>query len=235
MPTFVQDCPRCHAKRMTFDIVADVLVSIQYDWKSYFEICGICRRCKRLSVSLISLHSAANRATFASTGKVVAQGGDLASWFEFERYITVADLSSKPAPDALPDDITSAFVEGTRCLAITCPNAAGAMFRLCLDLATKGLLPDEGQPDDPDKHTRRNLAPRLRYLFDKGLLSAELKPLSDAVKGNGDDGAHEGSLTDEEAEDIYDFAFELLDRIYSQPARLAAAAKRRVDRRREKN
>ena len=233
MPTIVQNCPRCSAKNMTFDVVSDIYVGSKYDWQRYFEICSICRKCHSHVVSLISLRDAKNKDVFKENGKLIQQGGDLAQWFNFDRFITIADSEAKPLPDSLPEPIKSAFFEGVRCIAIGCPNAAGAMFRLCLDLATRGLLPELDIQDGPDKHTRRNLAPRLRWLFENEKLHQDLNDLSSAVKGNGDDGAHEGSLTAADAEDIYDFSYELLNRIYSQPARLASAAKRRTDRRGE--
>ena len=233
MATFVQNCPRCSAKKMTFDVVSDVYVGSQYGWVRYFEICSICRKCKVHTISQISLCDVKNKDNFKKSGELMQLAGDLAIWFKFERFITNADTESKPSPDSLPEQISSAFSEGVRCLAIACPNAAGAMFRLCLDLATQGLLPDLEAQGGPDRHTRRNLAPRLLWLFENGILQQDLDELSKAVKGNGDDGAHEGSLTADDAEDIYDFSYELLSRIYSQPARLAAASKRRLESRKE--
>lgn len=81
------------------------------------------------------------------------------------------------------------------------------------------------------EYTRRNLAPRLEWLFDNGRLPADLRDLSAAVKDDGNDGAHDGNLSEEDAEDIYDFAYALLERIYTEPARLKARAARAAARR----
>ncbi len=44
------------------------------------------------------------------------------------------------APEHLPKDVKTAFDEGASCMASGCFNAGAAMFRLCLDLATKPML-----------------------------------------------------------------------------------------------
>ena len=230
MPTFVQDCPRCNANRMTFDVIADVRVGKLYNWQQVFEVYAVCRRCGHPSQMRLLLENIRREDEFEASGSLMKQKGDLAEAFRFDRFVTVADAASKPAPPDLPEDISAAFEEGARCLAIGCANAAGAMFRLALDLATKRLLPPVEIEGGPSKHDRRNLAPRLRWLFDQGGLPRDLRDLSKAVKETGDDGAHEGSLDAAEAEDIYDFAYARLDRMYSEPARLAAAAKRREER-----
>lgn len=216
---------------MTFDILADVLVHIQHRWQLVFEICSKCRRCERPSLSVIELRRPEDRDSFGNAPTVLNVKGDVSSLFVFGRYVGLADIAAKPVPDDLPEEIAAAFKEGARCAAIGCYNAAGAMFRLCLDLATKGLLPPLETEGGPDKQARRNLAPRLRWLFDNQRLPNELRDLSDAVKANGDDGAHEGVLKLADAEDIYDFAFALLGRLYTDPARIAAAEQRRLARR----
>ncbi|WP_413716441.1 DUF4145 domain-containing protein [Sphingobium sp. B11D3D] len=156
--------------------------------------------------------------------------GDLSNFVNSWGFLDWASVNAPPAPDELPDSVRAAFEEGARCLAVRCPNAASAMFRLCLDLATKELLPKETEGEGPSKQERRNLAPRLRWLFHHGRLPAELEGLSQAVKDNGDDGVHEGALTEEDAQDIHEFAFMLLERIYTLPARLEASKLRRLER-----
>lgn len=232
MPTFVLDCPRCLSKSTTFDVVADTHVGCEYNWVHLFEICAVCRRCLHPSLAKVSLNKPAVKDRFRESGSMMKYSEpDLSSIFSFRRFVHLADIASLPAPPDLPAEITKAFEEGTRCLAVEAPNAASAMFRLCLDIASKSLLPPEDQEGGPDKQSRRNLAPRLRWLFDNRLLPADLKALSSAVKDHGDEGAHEGCLDQHDAEDIYDFAFALLDRLYSEPARIEAATARRAARR----
>ena len=152
--------------------------------------------------------------------------------FEIERYINISDLGTVSPPKHLPGEVKVAFEEATRTLAIECWNAAGCMFRSCIDLATKQLLPKE-ETSGLDKHTRRYLALRLKWLFDTNLLPENLRDLSLCVKEDGNDAVHEVTLKKEDAEDLLDFTVALLERIFTEPGKLEIARKRRDQRRKE--
>jgi hypothetical protein len=115
-------------------------------------------------------------------------------------------------------------------MAIGCYNAAGTMFRLCIDLATKAMLP-EGEADGPNQRIRRSLGLRLPWLFDSSILPEALRELSACIKDDGNDGAHEGTLSKKDAEDILDFTGVILERIYTEQKRLELAKERRDARR----
>jgi hypothetical protein len=51
---------------------------------------------------------------------------------------------------------------------------------------------------------RRDLGLRLPWLFDNGLLPADLRELAHCIKEEGNDGAHAGTLAKEDAEDLLD-------------------------------
>ena len=118
------------------------------------------------------------------------------------------------------------------CLSVKCFNAAGTMFRLCVDHATTALLPDANS-NGLNSAIRRSLGLRLHWLFENGHLPQALKDLSHAVKEDGNDGAHAGLLTEQDAEDLLDFTVALLERLYTEPKRLELAVARRAARRNE--
>jgi hypothetical protein len=220
---------------MTFEVLADNFIG-KVNYQPTFEVAGRCRGCFRISLFLLAVQqSMLSFTTFDASNKVSSYSGDLSRIMELVRVIGLADLKAKPTPSDLPTDIDLAFQEGARSLAARCPNAASAMFRLCLDLATAKLLPEPGTEGGPTDKERRDLAPRLRFLFRTGRLPEDLRELSTAVKANGDEGVHAGALTAEDAEDIYDFAYELLRRLYTDPARLAEAKRRRDERKAKGN
>jgi hypothetical protein len=99
------------------------------------------------------------------------------------------------------------------------------MFRLCVDLATRTMLP-EGEGQGLNRTVRRNLGLRLPWL--------SLRDLSTCIKDDGNDGAHEGTLSAQDAADILDFTYVLLERIYTEPKRIELAKERRAARRSEK-
>ena len=119
-------------------------------------------------------------------------------------------------------------------MSIGCFNAAGTMFRLCIDLSTRAMLPAE-EVEGLNPKVRRDLGLRLPWLFDNRILPDPLRELSSCVKDDGNDGAHEGTLKKEDADDLLDFTYALLEPIYTEPKRLQLAKERRLARRESKS
>ena len=67
--------------------------------------------------------------------------------------------------------------------------------------------------DGLDRQARRNLAPRLRWLFQSGLLPVALRELSSCVKEDGDDAVHDATLEKDDAQDLLDFTVALLGKV----------------------
>ncbi|MGZ2410738.1 uncharacterized protein DUF4145 [Sphingomonas sp. F9_3S_D5_B_2] len=233
-PTVVADCPRCGANQMTFEVLADVFTGTSYEWQSHHELAVRCRRCIRLSVLLVSLRDVGRKGAFTSHQTVVQIDGDIQPTFSVIRFLAVADLmGAAEPPEFLPADVEAAFREGARCMTIGCHNAAAAMFRLSLDLATKPLLPDPAVSNiaQPNKRQRYNLADRLDWLIEQGAIASSLASLAHNVRQDGNDGAHDGSLAEVDAADLLDFATALFERQYTEPERLQLAERRRDERR----
>lgn len=163
------------------------------------------------------------------TGLLKVEGA-LNKYVEIKGHISLKDGASIAAPEFLPMDIEAAFSEGATCVTVGCYNAAGTMFRLCVDMATRAMLPTEDVAGLNAK-TRRDLGLRLPWLFENGRLPESLKELSSCIKEDGNDGAHAGNLSEADAADLLDFLSALLQRIYTEPARLRLAQERRVARR----
>jgi hypothetical protein len=157
-------------------------------------------------------------------------------FFDVEGFISLRDQMTTPPPKHLPPAIEAAFKEGAACMAIECFNAGATMFRLCLDLASRPLLPEPSNAavPQPTSSQRRNLGPRLTWLFDNGKLPADLRGLASAVKDEGNDGAHAGSLTKADAEDLLDFTVAFLERQFTEPKKLQLVEQRRSQRRQPK-
>jgi len=233
MSELVADCPRCGAQSITFDLLQQNYLRSEYDWKSYFETFCICRKCQRSTVFVLSLKSYDHRDA-VSKGALLSLMSAVNTIMEVEGFIALKDQSAIDAPEHLPTDIEAAFREGAACYAVNCPNAAGTMFRLCVDLATRSRLPPDGTPGISSKQ-RRDLGLRLPWLFDNKLLPEELRNLSTCIKEDGNDGAHAGTLKKEDAADLLDFTVALLERLFTEPKRLELAERRRKERRAKKD
>jgi hypothetical protein len=230
MATFVADCPRCNSKKANLDCYSSIPVKVDFDWKVYCEVFAVCRVCHKSSILLLSQFQDSHdlTSTLKEPNKITGFSHSLTDYLRFERFVTSLDNAINEPPAYLPDQIDRVMREGNKCLSALCWNAAGSMYRLALDLATKGLLPD-GEVI-PSK-VKRSLGLRLDWLFDNGHLPEELRSLAECVQQDGNDGAHDGTLTEIDASDLHDFSFELLRRLYTEPERIAIANRRRAERR----
>jgi len=213
---------------MTFDLVSAFTLYAKYDWQYWFEAFCICRGCNRSTVFVLyqkDIHDRDHiKKGLINFDRAVNQ------IMNIEGYVSLKDAASRKPPEHLPKNIEAVFREGSACMAIRCFNAAGTMFRLCIDLCTKSMLP-EGEATGLNSRTRRDLGLRLPWLFDNKIIPETLRELSSCVKDDGNDGAHEGTLKEEDAEDLFDFTYALLERIYTEPKRLEVAKERRLARR----
>jgi hypothetical protein len=189
-----------------------------YSGERWYEAFGICRHCSRSTI-------------FNLRGVEPAEGQALNKFLKVHSFISIKDQATVAPPEHVPTNIANVFREGATCMAVECWNAAGTMFRLCVDLTTRPMLPAEDVAGGPNKRTRRDLGLRLPWLFENGKLPADLHDLSTAIKDDGNDGAHQGTLTKVEAEDLLDFTVALLQRVFTEPKQLELARERREQRR----
>jgi Domain of unknown function (DUF4145) len=230
MAELVANCPRCGAKHITFDVRAVNLSRIQYGWHHTYEAFAICRHCAKSTTFVLdenAQHHDINLFQKTSPLKIVES---LNGYFSIRGFVGLKDLAAATPPDHVPEPIANVFMEGATCLSVECWNAAGAMFRASIDLATRPLLPVE-ETHGLNNKTRRDLGLRLRWLFESGRLPNDLHELSNCIREDGNDGAHQGSLKKEDAEDLLDFARALLERLFTEPRRLEIAKERREKRR----
>lgn len=228
MSELVANCPRCGAKHITFKLQAQTQVAFQYDWQRIYEAFCICKNCHQATIFVL----AQSEPQFE--GEMRKGLSNLTStvnnYVRVETYISLKNTASSPPPEFLPPEIEKAFREGAACFSIGCFNAAATMFRLCLDLATKAMLPQE-ETERLNARKRRDLGFRLPWLFEQGKLPEGLHDLSVCIKQDGNDGAHDGCLTEHDAHDILDFTFLLLERLYTEPKRIEQARERQLARR----
>lgn len=232
MSTLVENCPRCGAGQSTFDMLAENFLTIAPGtWVYKYECYGVCRNCSRGTTFILEIFDYQNATAFRQEAKTWRSNVHLNDHFQVIGYVSVKDRLTHTPPDHIPEDISAIFQEGAACLSIECHNAAGAMFRLALDMATKTLLPAEGGEGGPNRNQRNRLFDRMAYLFDANLLPRALEDLAQCIREDGNDAAHDGTLAKADAEDLLDFSKVLLERIYTEPARLELARQRRMERR----
>lgn len=148
----------------------------------------------------------------------------------------IAIGQAAPCPDYVSPEVRTIFDEGARCLAMGCHDASGTMFRKVVDKTTRDMLPS--QPENEDKShadyiawkVRKDLKLRLEWLLKHGKIPANLEPLLDSVREDGNDAAH-ANIGKEEAEDLLDFTVVLLETLFTLPGQIEANRVRREARR----
>jgi hypothetical protein len=229
MPILVSLCPRCGTDRMTFDVNGyNHLANIE-GWQSCYELFSICRNCHKSTIFLVlqKINTHPDKYDdYTRIEKLISVNND----FDIIRFINLKDLSKNDPPDYVPENIKNIFIEGAACFSIECWNAAGTMFRQCLDLSTKAIIPKE-DVDDINKYIRENLKARLEWLFETSRLPNDLNNLADCIRQEGNEAAHDGTLTKEECMDLMEFTVSFLERIYTQPQKIKLAEQKRNARR----
>ncbi|MES2677704.1 MAG: DUF4145 domain-containing protein [Pseudomonadota bacterium] len=234
-PVLVFNCPRCNAEKMTFDVLSHNHIYTQYGWQQWYELFCICRNCHKATIFRVSQKnsdSGVNIYTFNDPKDIMKFKGSLNRAFGIEGYINLRDNNARPAPEFVPEDVKTIFEEGTACTSIKCWNAAGSMFRQCLDLVSKSLLPKE-EVDGLTGHIRSKLGARLNWLFKNNYLPKDLQELAECVREDGNDGAHDGTLMEADSLNLLDFTEALLERIYTEKEKIEQAKQRRISRRQE--
>lgn len=234
MAQLVADCPRCGAQRMTFEIEADNFLASYYGWQNWFEVFAVCGDCANATIFVVKGRTHGDETVYKQRPSAVSDG-TINRGFEVDSFISLKHIANVAPPDFVDEPIAEVFREGATCMAVECWNAAGTMFRLCLDLVTAPLLPPPETPNGPNAKQRRDLGLRIPWLIQAGLIPADLAELSQCVREDGNDGAHAGTLEKEDAEDILDFTTALLERLVTEPKRIKRAEERRRARRGEKN
>jgi len=233
MAELVDDCPRCKAAQITFDVLSASQIKTNYNWQRVYEASCRCRKCKRTTIFQIA-QSTIQADDMLRKGFPTMETISLNDIFRVDGYVSLKDVMREEPPEFLDEVVELAFREAATCAAVQCWNAAGVMCRVCIDLATRPLLPP-AEEAEPNHRVRRDLGLRLPWLIQNGRIPADLEDLSTCIREDGNDGAHQGTLTAADAEDLIDFTRALLDRLYTQPARLRQAAERRAERRNRGN
>ncbi len=220
------NCPRCGDKNTTFGVEGYNFIK-RNDDVYYYELFAVCRSCKDATIFFVFSPK-------ESIGKAIEMLKDtketsLNICFTIERFISLRDNIIHRPPNHIPDPIKAVFEEGAACFSIECWNATGAMFRTCLDLASKDKIQGVNEPDIT-KHQKENMAARIDWLFEKKKLPDNLKELADCIRQDGNDGAHDGTLGKDEADDLLDFTIQILEHFYTQPAKAEESRRRRAER-----
>lgn len=236
MALLTENCPRCGHHKMTFDARSKCYRETRNEWIASYEVFCVCRSCKKSSTFVLEIRDFSIKDQVNGSKFLEEFTGDLNTLFNCLGYLSLKDSASIVAPLHLLPEVKKAFDEGSTCYAVGCYNAAAIMYRLCVDLVTTPFLPDpaDANATQPNSRERRDLGLRLQWLFDNGSLPENLRELAKCIREDANEGAHRGTLTKDDSEDVQDFTIKLLERLVTEPKELELAQKRRDERRDER-
>lgn len=198
---------------------------------------GRCLRCGRVSNFNVTTTAALRERGSAQTGRrysveevsvlechgcngrsvVVDSQEDSVGWHGLLWWPTPG-LEHENAP-GVPDKVAAAYLEGIRCIAVQAPNAAVAMFRTVV----AQIVEDKGSEAAKAK---TNLYQRIEQMVADRTLWEDFGEWAHHVRDTGNAGAHGEKfdpVTIEQATELQRFIGELINFLYTQPARRAAA------------
>ncbi|MGO4338991.1 DUF4145 domain-containing protein [Labrys sp. KB_33_2] len=141
----------------------------------------------------------------------------------FELY----DTYYPSPPASLSKRVEEIFREACSCRAKGFAEAAGAMFRKTIDVATKEIYDTDARLTGvkPNQAARQ----RIKEMAAAGVVDAELADLADIQLLDGNDAVHDvDPYTPSEAEELEGLTRELLERLFSRPARLKAVRDKQI-------
>lgn len=134
-------------------------------------------------------------------------------WWPADHLVEIDENAS------VPDKIYEAYAEGIRCLSVQAPNAAVALFRTVI----AQIVEDRGSPAAKGKNT---LYDRIDQMVSDRTLWDDFGDWAHHIRQTGNAGAHGEKfdpVTMEQAQELQQFVRELINFLYEQPARRAAA------------
>ena len=204
----------------------------EYVPRRTFEAFAICRQCKRGTTFVIRERDTHPEPRLFENRSPPDLKDALNNFFYVEKFISLKDQATAAPPEHVPANIANVFEKAQPAYASNAGMRPGPCFgcvltllldRCCRRRTCAGL----------ESKTRHNLGLRLPWLFANGKLPPDLRELSTAVREDGNDGAHQGTLMKTDAEDLLDFTAALLKRLFTEPKQLELAKERREARRAE--
>ena len=220
MTFFIRDCVRCGTKKITHVFVGESTLIRQSDYLR--EIAGACADCKQLSIYRWDSPQKGTAASQLTAGNIEALNSSTLA----TEAVRIATTSVELSPH-IPHRIAGLFREANECRQMTWFEAAGAMYRKTLDVATKHIYAHDIRL--AEKEPAQALRSRIQALGALKIIEQDIVELADIAALDGNDATHDvDPYTKDEAEALEDLTFDLLDRLFVRPAKIAAVKAKHI-------
>src|SRR5579875_1785339 len=206
MPSVILECPHCGAEKMGFNLVYQVPATVPPGQPAKYRVPAICFNCEEMVVLIFENTGQGQRQPTQCNADPTREG-----WAVVNTY-----PKPKPSrcPSHTPDELKRVFLQAANALKRGDPDASGVMSRKVVDISTQRLL-------EAESGNYRNIYQRVEAVAAKGLLTPELKEWAHELRLGGGDAAHDlNPFTQEEADELLEFAELYLTYVYTLPNRL---------------
>lgn len=204
--SLAHDCPHCLTKRIGFRFVGQAFEPSSPTRRVVFFLCNKCG--EPLAVTCFLLEG---------VPELDKADGDLVG-FTYSCFYYPKEFQSK-VPKYLPQLINRAFEQADIAIHQGSWEAAVAMDRRALELATKEKAPDQ---------SGLKLYKRIEFLAAEGKLTPSLKDWAHSVRAVGNDAVHdEDELSEDEAHQAHELTRFILTYLYTLPEQVRLAQERR--------
>lgn len=206
---FQNDCPYCRTKSAGFVVHHQWDDRTRQTHSSLLAVCAVCN-----NGIVVNLRNVAGR-------KVASYNRDKHDFpFGDDRVLSIFPQVAGEVPSDCPPAVERFYLQGLMNLASENWDAAGAMFRKTLDVATKIIAPDK---------RNENLYNRINALVSDGLLTRSMGDWSHELRLDGNDAVHdEEPETSDDAHVMQKFAEAFLRYAFTLPNLVAQNREKRV-------
>lgn len=196
-----RDCPHCLTASVAFSISHSYLLPGQ---QSVYGNVGVCAACHK-PLGFLARNPRNGFSPHQAQGNIEPDMIVVGQW---------PSVVAPIAPPHTPVAIARRFVEGEEAFARGSWNAAVAMYRSALDIATKAL---------PDVPVRQSFFQRLQWLHDNHRITPDMKDWADHVRVEGNDALHDpDEFTEDDARPLRLFTETFLRYTFELPGEVAA-------------
>ena len=215
MTSILHACPYCGSSGAAFELLAGIPSQRS---RVHWYLLGQCGVCKEVALVKLNDNDLESRRASPIDPTVFGRDKPLDQRFEVISFHPQTSIPS--APENVPDNIASAFVEAEASFNNGHLSAAGACYRKAIERAVKASFPDG----------KGMLNQRIRELEKQGKLPTTLIDLLDQVKLLGNLAVHEmeEDPTEEDCEAASEFSWLFLTYMFSLPAKIEKVRRRLV-------
>ena len=217
-----RDCPFCGTRSVAFRCVGKHLQPRIVDRPRELDLLLACGNCERAILACGKLSQGYLESIYNDADRGDRYGQLDEQLIEFTSLYPDSTIGG--APQHTPDRVANLFQQATSNLSNRNWDAAGAMARKTLDVATKVVARERVVENERDQVLGLWLKKRVERLAELGLLTADIAALAGMIKDGGDDASHdEDPYTEDEAERLIEFTEVLLTYVFTIPGMVEAA------------